>query len=611
MLTGLTKTYGQEDLIYSGPLTVSSFQGNARYHYKIVDGDTLLNGSFQMQRSNLDALLKEKDSTFLFTGDFTNNFPNGDWRFQFGEYQSDSLTEVIGYQYKLNVNGTQEEAKGSMVMGKPDGLWVFIQNRIKNSEIEETLFKSTVQFDKGVPQKNFQIENVKGTLVGRFLRDGLAHDEWTLYSKDEIEAVQSWYFTDGRLIRIKKEVAGDIQEVSFYQKSMSNLKVINLDERYINILQLQQKIGDTSKLLVEGIPQLLAENASYYKKIDTIFSALSKSTFLPEFKVKVPYYPMDSLEKIQFESIKKNYTRLRKVSDSFLDNTQLNILKLSDQQALLLYNKIDTMTQNFIDPLQRLINYEKQDVLSFVPREVLLNKVWPGDLNQKGVNNIALLSQTALSSMQTLDSIQTILDSKLAREKRQREFVALEERMIVQIKNLNNLIDSVGNTLSTELVKALKNINSLANSNLSSYSNMTALDEKLLLGQNLVLCFDSLEQLEKVILKLPSQKQEITTAYQDRIWNPFMANLMNEDVKKRITNAYHKIWLPYLLRMVTSELNCGNAEELVILFSKTHERMLEMREEDTKKLERKLKREQDPLEVKKMLNLQTTALENK
>ena len=118
-----------------------------------------------------------------------------------------------------------------------------------------------------------------------------------------------------------------------------------------------------------------------------------------------------------------------------------------------------------------------------------------------------------------------------------------------------------------------------------------------------------MEKLEHIILTLPENKKEITTLYQDQIWNPFMANLMTEDVKKRITTAYEKVWLPYLIQQVTSGLSCANAEDLVVLFLKTHTRMLAMREEDTKKLERKLRREQDPMVIMELFNLQNMVFE--
>ena len=161
---------GQEQLEYSGPFKVGKYEGEAQYGYTLVEGDTLLNGAFNMQRSSLEALLENEDISFSFDGSFKNNYPEGPWSFQFGEFQSDRKTQVVDYQYQLKVSGIQQEASGEIRQGKPNGNWTHIINRIKESEIEQTLFKSLITFDNGIPQQSFRIENRNSTLVGRFLR---------------------------------------------------------------------------------------------------------------------------------------------------------------------------------------------------------------------------------------------------------------------------------------------------------------------------------------------------------------------------------------------------------------------------------------------------------
>jgi len=127
--------FGQERRSFVGPYKVASYDGKASFGYRLENNDTIFHGPFKMQRSNLGALLQKKDSTFMFKGQFENNRPFGPWQFQFGEFQSDSITEIVGLQYKLNVSGIQEEATGSIVNGKPDGRWTYAINNIENSEV--------------------------------------------------------------------------------------------------------------------------------------------------------------------------------------------------------------------------------------------------------------------------------------------------------------------------------------------------------------------------------------------------------------------------------------------------------------------------------------------
>ena len=72
---------------------------------------------------------------------------------------------------------------------------------------------------------------------------------------------------------------------------------------------------------------------------------------------------------------------------------------------------------------------------------------------------------------------------------------------------------------------------------------------------------------------------------------------MDETVKRRILSAYTNVLIPYYLKNITQGLPCENAPQWIELVNKTYDRMLELREEDTRKMERKLKKEEDPLVV--------------
>lgn len=85
-----------------------------------------------------------------------------------------------------------------------------------------------------------------------------------------------------------------------------------------------------------------------------------------------------------------------------------------------------------------------------------------------------------------------------------------------------------------------------------------------------------------------------------------MANVMAEEVKKRIVNAYENILVPYFITTVTEELQCDSAGSLNDQMAHTHQRMLDLRDEDTRKLERRLRRENRPEEVLKLLHQQST-----
>ncbi len=619
----------QENQNYVGPLQIGPYSGIANYNYHISQNDTILDGPFEMQKSNLEALLSNEDVTFSFKGQFQENHANGSWQFEFGEFKSDSLTEVVGLQYSLNVSGFLENAKGKLSMGKPDGQWVYARNKIEKSRISEVLFESVIEFENGVPQKSFKIKNTDGTLVGRFLRDGLAHDEWTFYSEYEITKNQSWFFQNGQIKEIETEVNGQTEKIKFEKNSSDSQVTINLDSRFIKILSLKNKAAKEVLTKSDGVSNLLTENADYYKKIDTILSGLGEAYFLPEFKVKVDYYPLDSLEKKQLSIIRDSFKKSDSIGKSYLNDSQLNILKLSDREANYYYSIIEIISERYLLPIKDLLTLHDEKALEFIDRYSLFHQLWPNgapskdvnvdkgiveksdetfsgpnaadfDFTEKNLNGILHISNYAEAS---LKHIEGILAKKLAKVRRQKEIIAVEEKMISQINNLNRVIDSVDAKLPNEIITALERVNTFANTNLSAYSKMINEDEKLKYGRDLTICVENLQDLELAILDQPEKNERVTMHYQDEVWNPFMANLMTEDVKKRITSAYGKVLIPYLLNQVRLDLDCSNAAELVSLFNNSYERIMTLREEDTRKLERRLKRERDPDVIIQLLGI--------
>jgi len=81
---------------------------------------------------------------------------------------------------------------------------------------------------------------------------------------------------------------------------------------------------------------------------------------------------------------------------------------------------------------------------------------------------------------------------------------------------------------------------------------------------------------------------------------------MDEDIKKRITTAYIKILEPYFLKQTEESLTCENISALNGNITETYHSVLMLKDKDTKKLERKLKKEKDPLTILELLNVQNT-----
>nr|WP_299342677.1 hypothetical protein [Allomuricauda sp.] len=614
--------------LFSGKRTAGGFTGTAEYPYKMVDGDSIPDGAFLMYKSNVNALLKEKDSFFSFSGKFIEGYPAGFWKFQFGEFSSNNSSQVVGFQYRVNVSGIQNDAFGNLSNGKPDGDWTYKISRIENSEISEVLFQSKISYDEGIPQKSFQIENDSTTLIGRFLRDGFAHDVWVVYSDAESEPSESWHFTNGLLEKIEKTSPyGNLTLKVFNGLSDRNTSVV-LDESYLKVVRWylnKQQVEIEPKNLV--MYQLLQQNAAQYKSLDDFFNDLGKSEFIPSFKVSVPFYPLDSLEIAQLKATTEAYKSGNEISSELLENPQFGLLSHSNPQAQYYYNVVERLHQDFLEPLGTFLEFDDKEIIEFVSRTELASQIWPNGLPQKRIQfsetndayaswelessisydtqevDMDAVQQMALYAQKSLDTISKDLSDWLREAKQQQQYSDLEAQLVKETKILEKNIDSLAIGKSIDIKRALDGILETKENALKTYAEMTESDAKLEYGQMTLSCLKNLGKLALEVAKLPEKELIIQEKYQDAVWNPFTATIMDEAVKKRITSAYKNVIVPYLLTKVAEPVACKNVSNLTLLLDNTHNRLLELRDESTKKLERKLKKEQDPETVLELLGI--------
>src|SRR6056297_1610719 len=394
----------QEQGIYNGPFKILNYQGKATYGFELNGNDTLLNGGFRIEKSNLENLLTKKDSTFLIDGAFFKGIPSGFWKFRFGVFEAQAESQVVDYQYRISASGMQEEVQGLMVRGKPDGSWNYTVQNIKDADIVNTLFKSSITFEKGIPKQNFRIENDSTVLVGRFLRNGFAQDEWVLYTMDQVNASERWFFNDGVLERIVQLVNGKENSIPIFNTTSNQTKAITLDLRFLSLLNIKLTITDKQITEPSGIARLLTQNDMYYQKVDTILTTLGTSGLSPNIGVRVPYYPMDSIAKEQMSAIKMHVTSATAVSDAYLDNTLLHILKLTDPEALALHTCLERMVTEQLGPLQKLVDYGQDEIVEFLTKEEILKSLWPNGIDATILaQNEANAPQTGFKSIETLE----------------------------------------------------------------------------------------------------------------------------------------------------------------------------------------------------------------
>lgn len=501
--------FSEDRLLYEGIYQIGAFEGQATYFYELDHQDTLLHGSFQIEGSDLPAILSGKGSYFFFAGAFQQNEPNGQWSFEFGDYTAKNLTKVDTHQYQLTINGIQQKAKGRIQGGQPEGKWIQKVQRMVASRPSELIFESEITFKQGIPQQSFRMENAKCVLLGRFKRNGLAHDVWTLYTN--LETAENWYFQEGRLDKIELQKKGGVETIKIFNPATTQTTLIALDARYFQLLNVWQRMTSLSDSISNSrVVDLLTINAHKYEKVSKVINEWSNPDFRFMPKVSVPHFPLSNKEQKKLNTIGTYLQKIDTIYKSLKNNTSLSILESTDQEVANQMTILLAINDRLLAPVRTLHATQKEDILQFLDRDSYYASLWSSDLSPSSLEikldrqghpaiddlqlqpfNIQEKGLTAIEEMmeyalQRVDSIQTLVNEKLNTKERRQVLTALEEQFMHEFSLLDSLIESQNRKIRKAY--GLHAVQKVANQALEDYATITSITSKQAQARELIHC---------------------------------------------------------------------------------------------------------------------------
>ena len=621
----------QRLLRYQGPYSTLNYEGLAQFDYSLDENDTIFNGTFHFQQNQLKSALDEATEYFSIKGNMKDNIPNEDWQFTFGDFTTENKVEKIDYTFRVKLSGKEHNASGKFIDGVPDGEWVHIVKEIDNAAVIDTLFFSQFQFVGGVPRNIFEINNNNSLLAGRILETGFAHDEWELYTSESLEAVEVWAFNDGRLEKITKSSKQENVQSPIYPKALNNPEVMILDSAYLAVVRLLALLSvDYDTTTYESrISGLLSENESYYQKINGLLNNLGEAAFSSNIKVKVEQYPLTQNEVSKLDSLSKLYEDISATNSMLNQNSQINILKLANEEVLFETSALNYYQEKYLDPLEEVFSTYKRGLLKFIPRDSLAMKllpveelretqkleyVWNDSTRVRNLNELfqpisttaqgfALFFDYAEHVLSNSRSLQNKLSQRLEKQERQKLLLQFEESLMQTVSRLNERIDSLKDTTGVREQKALSSAKIFVQKALKQYSMMEEDFEKPSEAKLLTKCFSNIGDFAEDIATIPAKEKEIAELYTDDVFNPFTSTVMSERVKTKLTDAYEEILIPFFIDKLEDPINCNLVAAYDRAFNELHQKMKELRKADTKKLERKIQKADNAETILEMLGI--------
>jgi len=194
----------------------------------------------------------------------------------------------------------------------------------------------------------------------------------------------------------------------------------------------------------------------------------------------------------------------------------------------------------------------------------------------------------------------------LSEVQKEEKLVELEEALLAKYERTKYLADSLitGEHDNFAGIDVADAIIDFADAELAVYSKLAKPEEKIQAIEPLINCFNRAEELIYTIHKAPESIYKINEAYTKEVFNPYTFTNMEEKSKPSIYKAFNKYLLPGIFQNM-QKLNCNNMNPFQANFKILYDEMIEvLNEENTNRMERKVKRAKSAEKATEILNME-------
>jgi hypothetical protein len=629
--------FAQNTKTYDSAYIINSKKYLAKYEFYVSQGDTIYNGEFELNQQ-----FENQEDLYEYLsveGYFIENRADENWKLKKGSFATSGPGYYQNYTYSYNVNGHEFMALGKFMAGKKIGDWKLYDWQIRNSKITDTTLIATLNFKEDKANGSFQLQFDNDILEGQLAENETATGVWSFYRLDNgnlKNLVKEWVFKDNILVAMRLRRNGDIQEIIINDPANKNLseETIPLDQNFLEIIELKARIYNEELLEKykeeDKISDLYFTLLANLALVDNTFSPIIKNNITPSVVSILKASEIDQKEEDFLQKIRLQYVTNLEKTKSILNNPQFNIASVSTTKVSEFKNVLEDIKNYILEPTKEILSIYDDDQLKFFTRDLLIqyqidlsdksaiNNIFKNDsLSYKyeikselsfsaNQSNLSKLSDLMAALNEELNLIEENLKRYLEDIQEEEKLVELESAMLVKYENAKYLADSLitgehDNFAGIDVTEAMI---SFADTNLEFYSNLQSAEEKSNAIEPLIECFNQTEQLIYTINKAPESIYKINEAFTKEVFNPYTFTNMEEKSKPSIYKAFNKLLLPGIFQNMQN-LTCDNMQAFQANFKILYDEMIDVLNEDnTNRMERKVKRAKTPEEAAEILEME-------
>ncbi|RFC55685.1 hypothetical protein [Brumimicrobium aurantiacum] len=619
--------FGQQTRVYEGDYLLSNeLEGEATYQYKIENGLQIKDGPFEFSSLGDQQEFKEK---YLLEGSYHQNKKSGKWKFSHYLLKADADEFIVDYSIQKTSSGKVHYVEGDFKAGKPHGKWSSLTLKIEKSVVVDTLNFVRAEFDNGNFIGKVQAKNKVYQLAGEIDDNSFLNGEWILFQQKDSKAIIDYRnYNAGMLTANSLELEGKrhfLNNFSAKEQDLvsKNFITISFDKKYIAILE-QSTLGKKTEGNKDISTEFLSVQTQSNQRFLEVFNVFrkynelhiwGKDTAIKLPKVKVKKYPYT---KEELEIIKQSaplVTETNQMLLDFLNDAQVKI-SLNANDSIAKYHVVYAHYKTAFSNLKSVFDALDQPAFEYVNRSVVIPQIFNGidypetiqfetrntaqSLNfdfpsdvESDQSNIAVFYDQLKEINQDLKKFSKVVQPILSQEKQREHLAEDEARLVEKRDSILLLFDTDNNDLNDYQLLVAKEVVNYVEEQFKLYAQQS-IEEKVESLRSTLICFDQMISLHAMLDDMPEKLNEIKVLYTRTVWNPFTMTDMDEIVKEDVYQAYREILLDHYLTILESRINCLGLESAMDNFDELFNKMITLREQDTQKLEKKVKRESDP-----------------
>ena len=596
--------------------------------FKSVNGRILKHGEYRFQASYQDTAYSEQHTSIEFSGRYVEGMKEGPWMFRQANVAPVGEARVSGFKLEQPVDGTELRIDGQYIGGKASGRWTAVRRTIKAGTIADTLKSISTNYVDGRPtgvvlgfDRNISFEGGfdntgrvdgiwkfrttsaagkiiehrvfdQGLLKAHFVELNGQRIDYThpgLLIDEEAAAAQQW---------IELPVSSEVYEVMYGDR------FVVIDHRQSK--PLQSVMNEVTEVMRRTLFSFGRSNSS------DVWALVGGCEPLKFPTIRVMELPFSDEERrllddglrvarLCDEALKQfmndPFTELGQQNyiEMALIRAQLTLMGKGVEQAEVLFRQLNHEAFKYLNR-ERLIElafprFETSQELRYSFRDTVRVGEYAGP--QLSPTNRTLSSLTGFVNL-AYDEIlrQTQRANEIMEDYRRREALTAIE---LELYELRTTIDALFTNQADR--DDFNDFHQAIAEGVLAFSQQTyheylalSMDERVEAGRQRVACLKALEGLYDEVRKQPYRIQNVKEQYTRTSWNPYTFTYMDETVKERLYRVYENELLPAVTDDLRNHLSCENVEAKARNYAQLYKRMLELRETDTRLLERQIKK---------------------